>query len=803
MSKVIGYIVFSFLLAFSGELRAQLTTSNAKSPEELVQDVLAGEGVQVFNVQYRGYNKQRGEFWGPSNIGLDYGVIISTGTILNEKDGDTQKGPMGPNNNNGGISTAFTPIIRDQDLADLANRPLNQTFDVAALEFDFIPEGDSIIFRYVFASEEYPFDFLSNNGLAINDVFGFFISGPGIIGTQNIALLDDGATVVSPVTVNANTNSEYYIDNGDGFPNTPQFTNPFVTNFDGFTIVMTAKAKVIPCETYRLKLAVCDIRDEKFDTGVFLEANSLRSQPRYSLENSNPDPSANPLFASCVDGELKITRTERLQENLIVPFTIEGDAQLNTDYTLNYVNTITLNAGESVKTLIISPINHAGLTEDKLVTLVFDNPLVCSSEQEIKFNYLIKPLPILQGLTTQQPQTCPGEAVEITAEITGGVPDYIFTWSHTASNSNKVSVNPLVTTNYNFSIQDACGQMDNGTVEVAPAVHSNLNLTLPNDTHLICKGETLEISPIITGGSGNLTYQWSTGANTPLLNYQVLQSSTLNLTIEDECSNTQDAQMTITLNYPNFETFAGNERFLCKGEVLNISGEANGGRPSPDINAPYKYFWNGIAGNEFNQTMLQSQWLVLEAYDSCNIIPAIDSVKVNVNSPTANFFLATTNPEANQRINFTNTSLNGSIYYWETEDGQTSFIDNANFIFGDDGVFEVKLIVSDDNNCMDTIIKSITIKPPVYLFFPNSFNPNSRMQENRIYKPKGVGITEFEMLIFDRWGTVIFETQQFEDGWDGRLPSGMDAPIGIYVVRYFAKGENNELQGFGQIVLTR
>ena len=79
-----------------------------------------------------------------------------------------------------------------------------QTYNAAILEFDFIPYSDTVRFKYVFGSDEYP-EFAPPNNSGFNDVFGFFISGPGIPGIQNIAQLPNGGGVVSINNVNVNT----------------------------------------------------------------------------------------------------------------------------------------------------------------------------------------------------------------------------------------------------------------------------------------------------------------------------------------------------------------------------------------------------------------------------------------------------------------------------------------------------------------------------------------------------------------------------------------------------------------------
>eukprot|EP01041_Mallomonas_annulata_P034480 gene34480-57254_t len=156
---------------------AQLTTSGAMSPPSLVQNVLLGTGVQVSNITYTGDIQAIGSFnFNGSNLGLTQGVILTTGTIQN-----SGNGPQGPNNQGGsGIDNSGGPSGILNNLVS----PLS-TFNAAILEFDLQAQGDSVSFRYIFGSEEYP----EYVGGKFNDVFGLFISGPGIIGNQNIALL--------------------------------------------------------------------------------------------------------------------------------------------------------------------------------------------------------------------------------------------------------------------------------------------------------------------------------------------------------------------------------------------------------------------------------------------------------------------------------------------------------------------------------------------------------------------------------------------------------------------------------------
>ncbi len=249
----------------SYEVRAQLQVTPAVPAVQLAS-TLAGPGVSVFNVTHLGDSLSIGSFSSAGTApGLNSGILLSTGPVGIA---------IGPNSaNNAG---AYFNRAGDSLLAGFTAAPL---FDASVLEFDFVPQSDTVRFRYVFASEEYP-EFVCSN---YNDIFAFFISGPGITGSSNMAVLPgsgaavainsiNGGSMGSSVTVSApcdTFNVGLYVDNLGGQ----------VLQYDGYTAVMQAVAPVIPCETYHLKIVIADAGDGFYDSGVFLEAGSMVSTP--------------------------------------------------------------------------------------------------------------------------------------------------------------------------------------------------------------------------------------------------------------------------------------------------------------------------------------------------------------------------------------------------------------------------------------------------------------------------------------------------------------------------------------------
>jgi hypothetical protein len=235
-----------------------LQVTSSVTPEEMVE-ILIGNGLSYDNVVFTGADTSRGSFWdGPGNIGLEDGIILTSGSVYLAP---------GPNNTGGAGYGNSTP--GDADLQSLAGIT---TLDACVLEFDFVPYYSYVWFQFVFGSEEYP-EYI----FQFNDVFGFFISGPGITGpfsdnSKNIALIPGTNIPVSINNVNGENNSAYYVDNDSDF-----------IQYDGFTTVFTAEAEVQPMQTYHIKLAIGDGVDQFYDSGVLLQASSFCSGPQTSI----------------------------------------------------------------------------------------------------------------------------------------------------------------------------------------------------------------------------------------------------------------------------------------------------------------------------------------------------------------------------------------------------------------------------------------------------------------------------------------------------------------------------------------
>lgn len=155
---------------------------------------------------------------------------------------------------------------------------------------------------------------------------------------------------------------------------------------------------------------------------------------------------------------------------------------------------------------------------------------------------------------------------------------------------------------------------------------------------------------------------------------------------------------------------------------------------------------------------------------------------------------------SNPAILFENTSENATSYEWNFGDNSAfSDKENPTHRYSEMGFFDVKLSVSNDFGCVDTVTQQISV---VFdkIFPPTAFSPNALIEEDREFRIFSAGIADegYQLLIFNRWGEVIFESNNQKSGWNGRMKNDNFAPAGVYtwVIQYLDfRGEKYKQQG--------
>ncbi|PTT40490.1 gliding motility protein [Chryseobacterium sp. HMWF028] len=192
-----------------------------------------------------------------TNFPFSKGIILSTGYA--NKAGNVFQGAL---------SDDLGTTGGDVDLANALGIANSNLTNATSIEFDFVAASTEITFRYLFASKEYQ----QNFPCTITDGFALLLKKSTDPNYTNLAVLPGGAGPVSVTNIhpqyqNCGPKNEIYY----GGTNTAQIE----TNFNGRTIPLTAKATVIPGETYHFKIVLADYQDPNFDSAVFLEAGSF------------------------------------------------------------------------------------------------------------------------------------------------------------------------------------------------------------------------------------------------------------------------------------------------------------------------------------------------------------------------------------------------------------------------------------------------------------------------------------------------------------------------------------------------
>jgi gliding motility-associated-like protein len=175
-------------------------------------------------------------------------------------------------------------------------------------------------------------------------------------------------------------------------------------------------------------------------------------------------------------------------------------------------------------------------------------------------------------------------------------------------------------------------------------------------------------------------------------------------------------------------------------------------------------------------------------------------------SPEAGFSY---NPQVINTIHstaiFSDESQRGSGWFWDFGGEASSFIQNPTYTFRDSGRHEIMQVVFHPNGCTDTMIQVIDIEPVVHFFLPNAFTPNFD-GKNETYKPEGLslGVNFYNLSIWSRWGDKIFETENPDEGWNGRRDNfGQEMPVGVYLctLQYRdARNREHELREFVTLI---
>jgi hypothetical protein len=449
-------IVFFIALLAAQALQAQIAVSYVTA-DQAVQSLL-GPGVTYSNAVFTGMSQQLGQMTGNTNPNFQ----ITEGIVIGCSDAQE----VVPNF----FGTFITPNISgDPDLLAVANSvpPLIGQFftvgsvnNIASLEFDFVAVGDSLNFNYIFGSDEY----LQWVNSQFNDVFAFFLSGPGITGSYaspaafpggsvNIAIVPQSVPPL-PITissVNNVINAPYYVDNGAG---------GIPINLNGFTVKIAAQYDLVCGETYHIRLAIANGSDQALKSDVIIEAGSFTTGTdnagiSSSVVNPAPNLPPNSVLEGCVNGQITFNFPDCLAQGDTVNLIFGGTATYLEDYHTNGVTQFVVADTMFVIDIITIPDNIFEGTETITVGCSYLCEGACDSVSVSASLDLLDYAGMFVA-PTEDSLLCQGISLTVNPGAQGGWPPYIYSWSNGQAGPTQTFTQGSAGT-YSYTFSDYCG----------------------------------------------------------------------------------------------------------------------------------------------------------------------------------------------------------------------------------------------------------------------------------------------------------------------------------------------------------
>ena len=390
--------------------------------------------------------------------------------------------------------------------------------------------------------------------------------------------------------------------------------------------------------------------------------------------------------------------------------------------------------------------------------------------------------------TSGNDSICPGSSTTLTANVIGGNPPIVYTWSNSLPNQASVTVTPAVTTTYTLNIVDAQGCSAGPllyTISVAAPVSVTASGASP-----ICSGGGTTISAAASGGDGQYTYVWTPGnMNGASQNVSPAATTNYTVTVTDGCGQTSSQTVNIVVQQLPVFSFTADTTHGCSPLLVQFTMDT-----TSLVNATY--LWNfSDNGSTSTASNPQHNFITAGCHDisltvtlppGCSVTQTVPCMITTLAQPTASFTATPTLTDIlNPTITFNNTSSNATIYNWNYGDNNSSNQFEESHTYDIPGFYPVVLIVTNADGCSDTAVVDITVHDYHTFYVPNAFTPNDNGL-NDVFGPVYTNIlTEgFEMLIFDRWGNLVYKTNDPAAGWNGRWKNtGEDAQQDVYVFK--------------------
>lgn len=378
--------------------------------------------------------------------------------------------------------------------------------------------------------------------------------------------------------------------------------------------------------------------------------------------------------------------------------------------------------------------------------------------------------PTINAIGTEQP-SCIEANGSITISASGGVGDLEYSIDGGATYVLTNLFNELAPGNYTVSVRDGLGCQTTQTVilsnPAAPAIQS-FTTTAPS-----CGESDGAITINVGGGSPPYVYSLDNGATfQPFASFAGLPADAYDVLVADSEGCLTEGQTTLA----PLPILADAEEAICQGESFFVGGAAQ------TTSGSYVDTYVSAAGCD---SIVTTVLTVLA-------LPSPGFVVTPLIAPVAepNFVVS--------------SGASGSIAEWEYDwgDGTVTTGPNGEHSYDGPGSYVITQTVTSTSGCTNTFSVTVRVQDGFRFFIPNAFTPDGD-GINDLFLGYGTGFLGWEMLIFNRWGELIYQSTNLGTPWDGQA-GGQNAQQGVYPYRFVVFGEDGVNREFlGHVTLTR
>lgn len=405
--------------------------------------------------------------------------------------------------------------------------------------------------------------------------------------------------------------------------------------------------------------------------------------------------------------------------------------------------------------------------------------------------------PLITSTVTTDSVKCFGENNGVASVVSnGGTPGYSYSWSNGASGQTQ---NNLLAGIYTVTVTDANGC----TSAYQTTVHTPTKLMVATSPQTsICNGKSTTLTAQGNGGTPGYFYLWSTGQNTSGIAVQPTTNTNYTVSITDKNGCTALSAVSVSVSPLPDISFSADKVSGCGPLCVTLTNTTPntysltwnfGDNTAGSINTPEQHCYTN-AGS-FNVSLI-----VTDNNGCSNSLTQNNYITVFPN-PVANFSsLPQPATIVNPTVSFNDLSSGATSWFWSFGEitNPTSTQQNPQYTYADTGSYAVTLIVNNEFGCSDTITDYIKILQDFIIYVPNTFSPNGD-NKNEIFIPvlSGINPDEYKLLIFDRWGIQIYETNSPLTGWNGKV-NGTGDPVQIdtYVWKLYVRDINSKRHNY-------